>query len=153
MARQDRQRLRAELKQGQGTQYAALCYRVRDGKPEILLITSRTTRRWIIPKGWPMSKYGPSKAALQEAWEEAGVDGKVKDKSLGLFSYDKVLDDGSTLPVAVLVYPVKVKSLSKKYPEMGQRLRRWFSPEKAAQRVDEPELARIIRKFDPAKLR
>ena len=134
------------------TQFAALCYRIIDGKPEILLITSRGTNRWIIPKGWPIDGKTPDECALIESWEEAGVKGKVSGGCLGLYSYHKDMDDDQALPCVAMVYPIKVKSLSKSYPEAGQRQRKWLRPKKAASRVQEPELARIMKNFDPKML-
>lgn len=134
------------------TQFAALCFRVVDGKTRILLITSRGSGRWIIPRGWPMDHKTPCEAALTEAWEESGVRGKGYEVSLGLYSYTRVIGDGEPTPCVAMVYPVKVKKMSKDYPEKGQRRRKWFSPKKAAEMVDEPELANIIRGFDPGNL-
>jgi len=133
------------------TQFGALCYRMVSGKPEVLLITSRRTGRWVIPKGWPMGAKTPGESALQEAWEEAGVKGKVTGTCLALYSYTKGVD-GQDLPCAVMVYPVKVKDLCNAYPEAGQRKRKWMTPKKAATKVDEPELAHLLRKFDPRDL-
>jgi len=133
-----------------GTQHAALCYRDGPkGKVEVLLITSRDTGRWVIPKGWPMKGLDAPQTAAQEAWEEAGVKGKVGKECLGLFSYGKVLGDATVLPTVVTVYPVKVTKLARKYPEVGDRRRKWFAPAKAATKVDEPELAELIARFDP----
>jgi len=134
------------------TQFAALCYRIRDKKPQILLITSRGSHRWIIPKGWPMDGKTPGESALQEAWEEAGVRGRVIERCLGLYSYSKVVAPKKGLPCVAMIYPVKVKSLKRNYPEVGQRQRKWFSPKKAAARVEEPELAQILKTFDPRLL-
>lgn len=134
-------------------QFAALCYRVVKDKPQILLITSRTTKRWILPKGWPIQDLKPADAALTEAWEEAGVKGRAFDQCLGLYSYAKKLDDGTQLPCVVMTYPVKVKSLSKDFPEAKERTRKWFSPKQAAARVDEPELKHILKNFDPRSVR
>lgn len=134
------------------SQFGALVYRVKDGKLQILLITSRGTGRWIIPKGWPMLGKRPAEAAAQEAWEEAGVKGTVSDQCLGLYSYYKTRTRFGTLPCLVNVYPVKARKLSKIYPEVGQRRRKWFSPKKAAKLVREPELARLIKSFDPETL-
>jgi 8-oxo-dGTP pyrophosphatase MutT (NUDIX family) len=141
--------LQASSKRDVRTQFAALCYRMVKGKPEILLVTSRRTKRWIIPKGWPMDGKTPGESALTEAWEEAGVIGKLRPRSLGLFSYLKSIDDKTDLPCVAMVYAVKVKSLAAKYPERGERTRKWFSLKKAAERVNEPELAHIIMAFDP----
>lgn len=134
------------------TQFAALCFREKKDRVQVLLITSRGSGRWIIPRGWPMDNKTPSQAALIEAWEEAGVKGKGYDQSLGLYAYTREVGEAGPTPCVAMVYPVKVKSLEKTYPEKGQRKRKWLSRKKAAARVDEPELARIIREFDPKKL-
>ena len=146
-------KLRAASKNDVRSQFAALCYRIKSDKPEILMITSRRSGRWIIPKGWPEDGMTPADCALKEAWEEAGVTGKARNVCLGLFSYSKMISPKLTYPCVAMVYPVKVKALAKKYPESGERIRRWMTPRKAASRVAEPELARILRDFDPAVLR
>ncbi|MGI3163247.1 NUDIX hydrolase [Pseudooceanicola sp. 200-1SW] len=135
------------------TQYCALCYRIVKDKPQILLITSRGTKRWILPKGWPMKSRTPGKAALREAYEEAGVIGRVSETSLGLFPYMKAVEGGADLACVGIVYPVHVRLLKAEYPEAGERKRKWFSRKKAARAVAEPELARILKTFDPSKLR
>ncbi len=136
-------------KAGLSTQYAALCFRIRKDKPQFLLITSRGTGRWIIPKGWPMKGKSPAKAALREAWEEAGVRGRVGKHAIGAFFYEKTKGPRRSLPCAALIFPVEVKSLDLSFPEAKQRRRKWFSRKKAAARVAEPELAALIRDFDP----
>ncbi|MEL7131922.1 MAG: NUDIX hydrolase [Pseudomonadota bacterium] len=130
------------------TQFAALCYRVKNDKVQVLVVTSRRTRRWIIPKGWPMDGLTPGDSAAQEAWEEAGVVGRADQRPLGMFSYNKDMGDDA-LPVAAMVYAVKVKSLASDFPEVSERTRKWVGRKKAAQMVDSPELARILRDFDP----
>jgi 8-oxo-dGTP pyrophosphatase MutT (NUDIX family) len=135
------------------TQYGALCYRMRRGKPRVLLVTSRTRRRWILPKGWPIKNSTPPRTAAIEAWEEGGVVGKVQDVSLGLYSYIKIGDGVQPdLPCVVTVYPVKVKSLATDYPEQRERRRKWFSPKEASRKVAEPELRRLLKAFDPRRL-
>lgn len=133
-------------------QYAALCYRVVNGKIRILLITSRGTKRWIVPKGWPMAKKAPHEAALTEAAEEAGVIGRVRKEPIGHYTYYKLMDDGTEVPCVGTVFPVHVRLLRAEYPEANERDRKWFSRKKAARKVDEPELAALIRGFDPAAL-
>ncbi|MEP2027507.1 MAG: NUDIX hydrolase [Paracoccaceae bacterium] len=145
-------KVRADHKSDVRSQFAALCYRISNGKVEVLLITSRRTGRWIVPKGWPMDGKTPAECAAQEAWEEAGAIGRAQDRCLGLYSYNKVLDPGTDLPCIAMIYPVRIKSLSAEYPEAGQRKRKWFSLKKAALVVGEPELARILRDFDPKLL-
>ena len=135
------------------TQYAALCFRQKAGQaPEILLISSRDTGRWVTPKGWPMKGKTGAECAAREAFEEAGVEGRSFAGSIGLFTYDKIRDDGSAQPCVVTVYPIAVERLRTNYPEQGQRRRRWFSPAKAAGKVNEPELSALLAAFDPAKL-
>lgn len=122
-------------------QVGAICLR-KDGR--VLLITSRDTGRWIIPKGWTMRGRSRSAAALREAWEEAGVKGHVEKHPFGRYRYDKILDDGTPLPVEVRVFRVAVDKLADKFPEFGQRKRRWFRPVRAAKRVAEPELQQLL---------
>ncbi len=132
------------------TQYAALCHRkTAKGKTEILLITSRDTGRWVIPKGWPMQGKSGADCALREAYEEAGIKGEAGKRCIGLYAYDKVLKGGLHQPCIVAVYPVAVTDLADDYPEKGQRVRKWFSPRKAAARVAEPELSTLLAAFDP----
>lgn len=130
------------------TQFGALCYRIRDGKVNILLITSRGRGNWIIPKGWPMAGETPGGAAATEALQEAGAIGKVSDRVLGFYSYSKI-HEGDNLPCVVAVFPLKVKKLQVSYPEEKQRERIWVSQKKAVSMVKEPELRRIIKDFRP----
>ncbi len=145
--------IRASHKSDVRSQFSALCYRVARNKPQVLLITSRRTGRWIVPKGWPMDGRTPAQCAAQEAWEEAGVIGKAHDRCLGLYSYNKYHCTAGGMPCVAMVFPVRVKSLAQDFPEKKQRRRKWFSPKKAAAKVSEPELSRILRDFDPRILR
>lgn len=129
-------------------QVAALCLRHTGAGPKVLLITSRGTGRWVLPKGWPIPGLDDSRAALQEAWEEAGVRrADVLPVPIGSYDYDKVLKDGDTAPVVTRVYLARVSELAKHYPECKQRQRHWFSPEEAAERVAEPQLRAILRRI------
>jgi len=140
-------------KTGRTTQYAALCFRLRKGKPyQILLVTSRGTGRWLPPKGWPMKGKSPDKAAAQEALEEAGVKGIVYKDSLGRYRYNRA-KFGSTQPSSeAYIFPLQVLSRSNNFREKGQRKVKWFSAKKAARLVREPKLKRLIKSFDPAQL-
>jgi 8-oxo-dGTP pyrophosphatase MutT (NUDIX family) len=132
-------------------QFAALCYRLdRDGRTEILLITSRETGRWILPKGWPMPGLTGAKCALREAFEEAGVKGEVGRVPVGIYAYRKVMPSEEDRECVVTVYPVRVRALADKYPEQGQRSRVWVCPAVAADKVSEPELKTILAGFTPA---
>ena len=86
---------------------------------------------------------------MREAFEEAGVEGEIAGDMLGLYSYDKVLDDKSLQPCVVSVFPVAVARLKSSFPERGQRERRWFKPGKAAKKVAEPELRALLTEFAP----
>jgi len=127
-------------------QYAALPFRREgDGEVSLFLVTSRETRRWIIPKGWPIRGLKPHDSAAREAWEEAGLQGRVRKKRLGRYSYEKRVDQALVL-CDVDVFPLEVKRQTKRYPEKGQREGRWVSPEEAADLVHEPDLADLIRR-------
>lgn len=126
-------------------QVAALPLRWKDGKLRVLLITSRTTRRWIIPKGWLMDGETPARAAEIEAIEEAGAVGRLNPKPLGHYHYRKVLSDTDAVLCRVTVYPLTVTRLDKAWKEQAERTRKWVSAKEAARRVHEPELAEILR--------
>lgn len=131
-------------------QYGALCFRRRaDGEVEILIVTSRDSGRWIIPKGWPMKRKKPHEAAAIEAWEEAGVRGTVKKRPVGRYTYLKELDDGDVAPCIVEVFQVEVKETGGAFKELGQRQRDWVSPDEAARRVREIELKSLLVDFRP----
>jgi 8-oxo-dGTP pyrophosphatase MutT (NUDIX family) len=130
------------------TQYAALAWRRPGGGPvEILLITSRETRRWVIPKGWPIKGLKPHQAAAREAWEEAGVEGRASARKIGSFDYDKRLSGGQLQPVRVEVYPLQVLQEHDDWPEAQQRERRWTPAAEAGSLVDEPGLAQLLSTF------
>ncbi len=129
-------------------QVAALCRDPKNGK--VLLITSRGTKRWIIPKGWPMPGRSLAAAAAQEAWEEAGVRGTVGDHALGSYHYDKWQDEGYTVPVVVQIFSLQVDKLDETFPETGERRREWVTPAEAARRVDEPELKVLLARLGRA---
>ncbi len=130
-------------------QYAALCYRLKKktGDIEVLLLTSRDTGRWVIPKGWPMPGKLSHEVAAREAYEEAGVRGAVETEPLGSFGYDKLLKDGIQISCRVQVYALEVSELVKNFKEKGERSLEWVSCEDAAGRVREQELSDIILGF------
>ena len=133
------------------SQVGALPFQVdSEGHLRVMLITSRETRRWVIPKGWPMRGVKPHRAAEREAYEEAGLKGKVGKTAIGTYGYEKRLADGLTIPCEVSVFAFEVMSQRKRWPEMDQRDGRWFSPDEAADLVDEEELRLLLRGFSPA---
>src|SRR3954468_2618235 len=129
-------------------QYAALPFRYAEGnRVEVMLITSRETRRWIIPKGWRIKGLSPAATAAREAFEEAGIKGEIRDRPLGTFRYQKRMTDRDSVPVDVEVFALEVGSQVEQWPEKGQRETRWFSANEAASLVEEPELACMLRSF------
>ncbi|MDD9741160.1 NUDIX hydrolase [Marinovum sp. SP66] len=145
--------IRARQKGEMRAQFAALCYRVVNDKTQVLLITSRGRKRWIIPKGWPSHGVTPAQGAAIEAWEEAGVIGRPHGQCIGVFSYMKINARTGDLPCVAMVYPIRVKRLAEAFPEAGQRRMKWMRPARAAELVSEPELHQILLHFDPRKLR
>lgn len=133
-------------------QYAALPWRrAAAGQIEILLVTSRGTGRWVIPKGWPVKGKSAHASAEQEAWEEAGVVGRTAPEPVGAYGYAKGLSATESVDVAVEVFPLEVASEKPEWPERAQRERRWVAAAQAAELVDEPELRSVILGFDPGK--
>ena len=133
-----------------GIQYAALPYRREGRQVRILLITSRQTKRWIVPKGWPIDGLMPREAAAREAAEEAGILGVVEPEPIGSYHYLKRLEREQTA-VQVIVFPFLVEGHVETWKEQQQRVLQWFDYRKAANLVAEPSLRRLIREFGAAR--
>ncbi|WP_018445488.1 NUDIX hydrolase [Rhizobium gallicum] len=134
---------------GSAQQYGALCFRkTPDSTVEVLLITTRDTGRWTIPKGWPIKGLAPHEVAEREAWEEAGVKGRVKKRVFGHFVYIKALDDGRKIPAFVEVHLLYARSSKKRFPECKERKLTWLRPADAAALVNEPELQGLFRRME-----
>jgi len=116
----------------------------KTGKLRVLMVTSRETRRWVMPKGWLMDGKKPWHAAEIEALEEAGAVGFVSNRPIGDYHYLKGLDEGSSVPCLVTVYPMVVEKLKRRWKERKERKRHWFSLKEAARLVDEPELTALL---------
>ena len=146
-----KQRLKA--KPPTHVQYGALPDRLDDdASVEVLLVTSRETKRWIIPKGWRIKGLKPSKAAAREAYEEAGVRGRIAGRAFGPYVYEKRLEDSATtVPCQVDVFPLLVKRQAKDWPESKQRTARWFPAADAAALVDNDQLHNLIQEFETRK--
>lgn len=125
-------------------QCAALPLSRHNGDVRILLITSRETRRWVVPKGWVGKRCSPAHQAAREAYEEAGIRGRIGQVPLGRYGYAKRLSNGASIPCEVEVYPLEVEALLDHWPEQAERERRWFSPAEAAAAVQESELGRLM---------
>jgi 8-oxo-dGTP pyrophosphatase MutT (NUDIX family) len=126
-------------------QVAALPLRWDDnGRLRVLMVTSRDSGRWVMPKGWAMEGKEPWRAAQIEALEEAGVTGDVSQEPIGVYCYDKVLPDGTKVSCRVTLFPMIVRGLKRRWKERAERKRRWFSVKGAARAVNEPELVNIL---------
>jgi 8-oxo-dGTP pyrophosphatase MutT (NUDIX family) len=126
-------------------QCAALPFRNgADSGVQIMLVTSRDTGRWVIPKGWPNAREAPHASAEREALEEAGVVGTVGRDSIGTYLYEKRLAGGALVICEVLVFLLEVERQQEDWPEKEERQFQWFSPDDAANAVREPALRDII---------
>ncbi|MDK1389926.1 NUDIX hydrolase [Sinorhizobium sp. 7-81] len=128
------------------SQCGTICLRINEGnEPEVLLLTSRGTGRWIIPKGYLERNEQPHKCAKREALEEAGVTGKIGKKPIGSYTYIK---DSKRPPHMVSVFLMEFKDEVDDFREKGQRTRRWVSPLEAADLVVETELQGLFRRAE-----
>ena len=137
--------LKPMISRPKAVQVAALCCRDTDHGVDVLMITSRGTGRWTIPKGWPIKGKNGAQSALQEAWEEAGVKAaESQTDPIGSYDYVKHRGNGAAEPVQTYVYRVAVNRMSSKYPESHQRERQWMPAEVAANLVREPQLRDLL---------
>ncbi len=137
----------ARTERSERRQVAALPWRRGAEGLEILLITSRETGRWVVPKGGRMAGRTDAEAAAQEAMEEAGVTGRIAGEPFGTFRYLKILKRRAPRWCVVSVYPLEVEAELDDWKEKAERTREWMSPAEAEGRVDEPELKALIAAF------
>jgi 8-oxo-dGTP pyrophosphatase MutT (NUDIX family) len=128
-------------------QVAALPWRRSGVGVEVMLITSRDTGRWVLPKGWPEGQEDLCDAAAREASEEAGLSGSVSRLEIGRYYYGKRQPSGLESRCEVRVFPMEIDQVAKNWPEKTERRRQWFSPRDAAAQVREPDLAELIAAF------
>lgn len=138
---------KSKRKQRPGRQFAALPVRDENGEMQVLLVTSRETGRWVLPKGWQEKHLTGPELAAKEAYEEAGIVGAVQDEPIGSYGYLKRLPKGNLKPCHVEVFPMRVDNLLDTWPEAQQRRREWFTFAQAAMNVDEAELVELFLKL------
>jgi 8-oxo-dGTP pyrophosphatase MutT (NUDIX family) len=126
------------------TQSGVIPYRLGQDGLQVLLITSRETQRWVIPRGNISGGRSARVAAEREAYEEAGVKGAVESAPLGFYTYLKVLKDGTAQPTTVEVFALRVRKEAKNWPEKAERHGQWMTPQEAASHVQEPGLAALL---------
>lgn len=135
-------------------QYGVLPVRVGpEGEPEVLLITSRDTGRWVVPRGNTMPGKSPAESAAVEAFEEAGIRGPMETQAFGAYRYEKRRRRGDLVPAEVHLFLLRVEEEASSWPEQAERERQWFTPDAAAAAVHEPELAALIRRSAAAVTR
>jgi 8-oxo-dGTP pyrophosphatase MutT (NUDIX family) len=125
-------------------QVAAIPLRWTSGRPEVLLVTTRRTGRWTVPKGWPLEDTLGGECAAREAFEEAGILGRIEPRSLGAFEYWKNSKQGRVI-LQVTAFALHVDRILQEWPERGERRRTWFAPEVAAKLVGNEQLAVLIK--------
>jgi 8-oxo-dGTP pyrophosphatase MutT (NUDIX family) len=130
-----------------GRQVAALCWRTNGSAVEVLLITSLTSKRWILPKGWPEPELGPADNAAREAFEEAGVTGQISAKPIGSYHYLKERKGGGGIPCNVEVFVLEVSKQLDDWPEKNSRELAWLRLDQAEARVTEPGLRQVLKDF------
>lgn len=130
-------------------QVAMLCTREGAQGTEVLLVKSLDTGRWILPKGWPMDGRSLKGAAEQEAWEEAGARGRVREGEVGRYGDLKRRAGGLDVPTEVAVFRMDDTILADDYPEAAKRERRFLPASQAAARADVEELAALLRRLFP----
>jgi 8-oxo-dGTP pyrophosphatase MutT (NUDIX family) len=129
-------------------QVGALPYVETQEGPLVLLITTRGLGRWTVPKGWPKPGLPDFEMAAREAFEEAGVSGEVSSRPIGNFLYTKRLHLFSWARCNVDLYLLRTRCQHLTWPEKESRKAMWVEPRKAAARVRESQLARVLREFE-----
>lgn len=117
--------------------------RTPGGMLEFLLVTTRGTGRWIIPKGWPSKRLSDCRAAAREAWQEAGVKGKITPQAVGTYRYAKAETDPQIIDVSVFV--LEVLEVHDTWREQNQRRREWFEANEAVRQIGAPSLVELIK--------
>jgi 8-oxo-dGTP pyrophosphatase MutT (NUDIX family) len=134
-------------------QYAALPFALKNGRPRVMLVTSRGKGRWIIPKGWPEKELAPHDCAAKEAYEEAGIVGRIDETPLGTYRYEKRLRSAGRTTFEVKAYLLEVERQLEDWPEKGQRQTRWMAPGRAARLVSEDGLGQLLLSLDASHRR
>ncbi|WP_315700817.1 MULTISPECIES: NUDIX hydrolase [unclassified Bradyrhizobium] len=127
-------------------QVAALPFRIEDMELSILLITTRGKRRWSVPKGWPIARKRPHRTAAVEAYEEAGLRGKISRRAVGQFKHRK-RKGKRKITCEVQLFPLEVRKQHTRWPERGQRKVIWLPAAKAARRIRQAKLRELIESF------
>jgi len=129
-------------------QAGVIAYRVVGGRVQVLLVTSRETARWIVPKGNIAAGSTPAQAAKREAREEAGIKGVIENSiPLGMYTYFKKRPSGEARAATVEVYLLRVEEQLKKWPERRQRKLAWLSITEAVKVIQEPGVVPLLKRL------
>ena len=129
-------------------QSAAIPFRATPaGHIEVLLVTSRRNRRWIIPKGKVARGMLPHRSAAKEALEEAGVVGVIENVPVAEYVQTKLALDGKLEAIRVRAFPLAVTSELQRWREDHQRERRWLPLNEAIRCVDDPAIRTVLKRF------
>ncbi|WP_370932026.1 NUDIX hydrolase [Bartonella sp. DGB1] len=129
-------------------QVGAIAYKYINNKYEILLVTSKTSKRWIIPKGWPQKNKNLSESALQETIEEAGATGNITQIPVGHYYYEKLSrSKQKSKKIRLDVFGLEVTEIYQDWQERYQRCRQWFTADEAVLIIEQPELAQLVSDF------
>ncbi|MGV3553359.1 NUDIX hydrolase [Rhizobium sp.] len=129
------------LHSGRPDQCGALCWRVTGSGVEVLLVTTKTSGRWILPKGNVKRHETMHECARREAFEEAGVTGRIGKKALGRIEY---LKRSLGRRLSVSIFQMLVTAQEDDYPERKFRRRAWFGFAEAAERIEEADLRALL---------
>lgn len=143
----ERSMTRRKTEARSSAQVAALPFRTRDGVLEVLLITSRETRQWIIPKGWRRKSRQPHDVATREARQEAGVVGRIAKRAIGSYRYEKRLAANDAIACKVRIFPLEVERQLDDWPEKGERDLRWLIPSEAAKLITDKNLSQELMRW------
>lgn len=105
----------------------------------VCMVTSRSGRRWVLPKGRIEVRQSAADAAVAEAWEEAGVMGRLSELPVGSYEYEKW-----DRPHYVHVFVLHVETVTEQWPEWEHRTREWVTPDEAIARIEEPDLRALV---------
>lgn len=130
---------------GKPAQAGALCWRRHEGELQVLLVSARSSGRWVLPGGWASRARPLAATAKREAWEEAGVKGRVANQLLAVVTKRKFYRLSGLIEWQMAVFPLRVDSVEDDYPEAGERERAWFSLEEAAKVVHPSSLGVVLR--------
>ena len=127
-------------------QSGVIAYGLNEGNLSLVLITSKSTKRWVVPKGHIEPNLTAKESAEQEAFEEAGIEGVVSDVTVGSYDYTKHDKEDSNI-YRVSLFPMEIQRLHNDWPEANLRARQWMTIPQAVNAVNEETLKLLLKNF------